>query len=320
MIIQILILIAGLAMVLIGAEGLVDGASSLARKWGVSEFVIGLTIVAMGTSAPEMVVSFLGAAQGNADISVGNIVGSNIFNTGLILGLCAVISPLLITKQNLKRDIPVNIAATALLAVLGLNYTLFKIGDSDSLGRLDGAIFIAIFVWYMWYSFKHDDNASSDDSTDEKQRPLAVALLFLIGGLALLVFGGRLFVNGAEQIAKMAGWSDKFIAITVLAAGTSLPELATSVVAAAKGKGQLALGNVLGSNTFNILLILGGSSLICPLSFTSISWIDLGVVFLYSAAVLMSAFTFKKEKLDRVEGCLFLFAFAAYMAYLIMNI
>lgn len=307
-------------MVLIGAEGLVDGASNLARKWGVSEFVIGLTIVALGTSAPEMVVSFLGAAQGNADISVGNIVGSNIFNTGLILGLSAVICPLLITESNIRRDIPVNIAVSALLVLLGLNYTIFKLGGQDSLSRIDGGILMAIFIWYMWYSFKHDDNSADDEASGEKTRSLAISLLFLLGGLALLIVGGKIFVNAAEKIAKMAGLSDKFIAITVLAAGTSLPELATSVVAAAKGKGQLALGNVLGSNTFNILLILGGSALIHPLSFTSINWIDLGMLLLTAIAVFVSAFTNKKDKLDRFEGVVLLLIWGAYMAYLIMNI
>lgn len=323
MLIQILILLGGLAMVLIGAESLVDGASSLARKWGVSEFVIGLTIVALGTSAPEMVVSFVGAAQGNADISIGNIVGSNIFNTGLILGLSAVVCPMLITRSNIRRDIPVNILVTLLLILIGMNHTIFGIGESDTLYWWDGAIFLAIFAAYMWISFKNDkDNieAQAEDSPADKPRPLAIALLFVLGGLALLVVGGRIFVNAAEHIAKMAGLSDKFIAITVLAAGTSMPELATSVVAAAKGKGQLALGNVLGSNTFNILLILGGSAVICPLSMEGMDWVDLGMLLGTAVLLFISHFTFKKKKLDRAEGVVLVLIWIAYMIYLIKNI
>lgn len=320
MTIQILILLAGLALVLLGAEALVDGASALARRWGVSEFVIGLTVVALGTSAPEMVVSFIGAIQGNGDVSVGNVVGSNIFNTALILGLSAVIAPITITRSNLRRDIPINLIVTALLILLGMNGTIFHRG-TNTLCRIDGAIFLALFAWYMWVSFRNDsDNLEAQAATDEKPRPALLAALFVIGGLAALIYGGKIFVDSAEAIAKMAGLSDKFIAITVLAAGTSLPELATSCVAAAKGKGQLALGNILGSNTFNILLILGGSALIHPLSLQSIDWVDLGAVLATAVAVFLSAFTLRKGRLDRLEGVFLLLLEAAYMTYLIMTI
>ena len=319
MILQFLILTAGLLLILFGANYLVDGSSSIARRLGLSEFVIGLTIVGIGTSTPEMVVSFLSALKGNADMAIGNIVGSNIFNTMLILGLTAIITPLTITKTSLKRDIPLNIAVTVLLIVLGMSGTIFGSG-SNILSRFDGLVLLAVFVWYMWRSFKTDnvDQATEDDEVHNYST--LSSILMIAGGLAALIFGGRLFVNAATEIAKGFGVSDKFIAITVLAAGTSMPELATSVVAAFKGKGQLALGNILGSNISNILLILGGSALISPLSFKGMSYIDLGAVLACSLFILFSAYTFKKKQLDRVEGCILVMMQAAYMWYLISNI
>ena len=238
MAIEILLLLAGLALVLIGAEAIVDGASGLARRWGMSEFIIGLTIVAIGTSAPEMVVSFISSAEHNSDLAVGNIIGSNIFNTALILGLSAIIAPVAITRGNLRRDIPVNISITVLLIVLGLKRTFFGIGE-DGLSRWEGIVFLALFIWYMVSSFLHDkDNQPSVEEAEEKDaKPMSLfkALVYVVVGLAALIFGGRLFVDHAQDVARMAGLSDKFIAITVLAAGTSLPELATSCIAAAKG-------------------------------------------------------------------------------------
>lgn len=318
MFVQILILAAGLLLILLGANFLVDGSSSIARKFGLSEFVIGLTIVGIGTSAPEMVVSFLSAFQGKADMAVGNIVGSNIFNTLLILGVTALISPLVITRNNLKRDIPMNILATVLLIVLGINQTIFGIGN-NALSRIDGLVLLLLFAAYMFFSFKNDV-AEEDESEDVKTYSMPVSLVFIIGGLAGLIFGGRLFVGSATELAKMFGVSDAFIAITVMAGGTSLPELATCIVAAAKGKGQLALGNILGSNISNILLILGGSALIKPLMIEGITTIDLGVVLLSSIFILASAYLFEKKKLDRVEGFLLLVIEAAYFTWLLMAI
>ena len=324
MAIQILLLLAGLALVLIGAEAIVEGASGLARRWGISEFIIGLTIVAIGTSAPEMVVSFISAAEKNSDMAVGNIIGSNIFNTALILGLSAIIAPVAITRGNLRRDIPVNICITALLILLGLKKTLFGIGE-NGLSRVEGIVFLALFVWYMISSFVHDkDNQLeiSDESGSEgaaaKPVPLFRSLLFVVCGLAALIFGGRLFVNHAQVIARMAGLSDKFIAITVLAAGTSLPELATSCIAAAKGKGQLALGNVLGSNTFNILLILGGAAVIHPLSMENITYFDYTAVFMCAMSLVLFSWTGKRNSIDRLEGVVLVLIQLLYFGYLFM--
>ena len=319
MILQIAILIAGLLLILLGANYLVDGSSSIARRFGLSEFVIGLTIVGIGTSTPEMVVSFLSAFQGKADMAIGNIVGSNIFNTMLILGVTALIAPLTITRSNMKRDIPLNIGVTVLLILLGMSGTIFRTG-TDILSRVDGIILLAVFAWYMWTSFRKDTADSSEESEESKTYSIGISALMIAGGLAALVVGGRLFVNAATEIAKGFGVSDKFIAVTVLAAGTSMPELATSAVAAFKGKGQLALGNILGSNISNILLILGGSALIHPLSFTGMTVVDLGAVLAGVLFILASAYTFRKKKLDRVEGSILVLMEVAYMWYLIANL
>ena len=319
MTIQILILIAGLALILFGANWLVDGSSSIAKRFGISEFVIGLTIVGIGTSTPEMVVSFLSSFQGKADMAIGNIVGSNIFNTMMILGVTALIAPMTITKSNLTRAIPLNIIVTIILILLGMNFTLFGMGQ-DQLCRIDGIILLAIFAWYLWTSFKSDEGNGGEDGEGIKEYKTGMSVLLITGGLAALIFGGRLFVNSATELAKMFGVSDKFIAITVMAAGTSMPELATCAVAALKGRGQLALGNVLGSNISNILLILGGASLINPLSFSGMTPVDLGMVLLSAIFILASAYFFKKKQLDRFEGIILLLMEAGYMWYLIANL
>ncbi len=319
MVFQIFILLAGLLLILFGANWLVDGSSSIAKRFGISEFVIGLTIVGIGTSTPEMVVSFLSSFQGKADMAIGNVVGSNIFNTMMILGVTALISPLAITKSNLKKDIPLNIIVTVLLIVLGMNFTLFGKGQ-DQLSRIDGIILLAVFAWYIWTSFRSDAGDSEEDGESIKEYKTGISVILIVAGLAGLILGGRLFVNSATELAKMFGVSDKFIAITVMAAGTSMPELATCVVAALKGRGQLALGNVLGSNVANILLILGGAALINPLSFTGMTPVDLGAVLLCAIFILASAYCFKKKQLDRFEGVILLLMEVGYMWYLIANL
>ena len=320
MLLQIFLLLLGLALVVFGADYLVEGASGIARRFGLSEFVIGLTIVGMGTSAPEMVVSFIGAVQGNSSISLGNVVGSNVFNTLLILGLTALILPIPITAGNRKKDIPVNLLITILLILLGLSHTLFGLGAEDGLSRLDGGILVVFFLAYMAYSFIKGSGKESPSEAPSTQIKPFVALLMIVGGLAALVYGGNLFVDAATFIARHFGFSDKFIAITLLAGGTSMPELATCVAAAVKKKGQLALGTIIGSNVFNILLILGGSALIHPLSFAQISYVDLGVLLASAVALLGSCYLGKRNFLDRAEGAFFLLLWAAYTAYLIMNL
>ena len=318
MILQIAILIGGLLLILFGANYLVDGSSSIAKKFGLSEFIIGLTIVGIGTSTPEMVVSFMSSLQGKADMAIGNIVGSNIFNTMIILGITALITPLVITKSNLRKDIPLNIIVTVLLILLGMNQTIFGLGQNQ-LCRLDGALLLGVFAWYLWSSFK-SDSADDDEESQIKEYTGLMSVVLILGGLAGLIIGGKLFVNAATELAKMFGVSDKLIAITVMAAGTSMPELATCVVAALKGRGQLALGNILGSNISNILLILGGAALINPLSFSGMTAVDLGAVLLCAVFILFSAYAFKKKALDRVEGIILLLMEAGYMWYLIANL
>lgn len=311
----IVLLLVGLGLIVLGADWLVDGASGIARKAGVSEFVIGLTIVGFGTSCPELVVSLTGAFQGNADIAVGNVMGSNMFNTLFILGLTSLIVPVAMTDANRRRDIPLTLFVTFLLLVFGMSRSLFGIGVADSLARWEGIIFLAVFTAYIFWSFRFSDPDSFQDNGKAARR-LSVAIILTIVGLAGLVSGGELFVRSATNLARQIGVSDKFIAVTVLAGGTSLPELATSLVAALKGRDQLALGNILGSNVFNILLILGASALVTPLSFASVTLVDASVLLLSALLLLLWAYTGRRLRIDRWEGCVMLALFAAYYVYL----
>ena len=317
MFIQIIILIAGLLLILAGANYLVEGSSSVARKSGISEFVIGLTIVGIGTSTPEMVVSFISSYQGNADMAIGNVVGSNIFNTMLILGITALIMPLKITRNTLRRDIPMNIIATMMLIIMGLNCTIFGIGN-DTISRIDGIILLAVFAYYLYLSFKND--AGSEQEEETRTFSTALSIIMIAGGLAGLILGGKLFVNSASEIARLCNVPEAFIAITVMAGGTSLPELATCVVAAAKKRGQLALGNIIGSNISNILLIIGGAAVVRPLPVKGITPVDFGVMLLSAIMILASAYLFKKKELDRVEGVILLLTWGGYMAWLITSL
>ncbi|MBE6240376.1 MAG: calcium/sodium antiporter [Bacteroidales bacterium] len=325
MALQFLLLIAGLLLILFGANWLVDGSSSIAKKTGLSEFVIGLTIVGIGTSTPEMVVSFISSFQGKADMAIGNIVGSNIFNTLIILGITAVILPLAISKETIRRDLPLNLLATALLIGLGMKHSIFGAG-TDTLTRVDGLILLSLLAWYFWILLRKPKNAAVEAAGPSKEEEDSIkvfstgkSLILIAAGLGGLVFGGRLFVDSATEIAVHYHMSQKFIAITIMAAGTSLPELATCVVAALKGRSQLALGNVLGSNIFNILLILGGSALIHPLKFGAMTPVDVGTMMISAIFLILSVYTFKKNKLDKFEGAILLLMEAGYMTWLFMN-
>ncbi len=311
-------LLVGLGLIVLGADWLVEGASSIARRAGVSEFVIGLTIVGFGTSCPELVVSLTGAFEGNADIAVGNVIGSNIFNVLFILGLTALLCPVTMTQDNRKKDIPLTLAVTVLYLAIGLNRTLWGIGQTDSLSRWEGALLLAIFAAFIVHSFVTGKPA--EDAAESKSRKLWLAILMVLAGLSGLIFGGNLFVNSATDLARMLGVSDKFIAVTILAGGTSLPELATSLVAALKGRDQLALGNILGSNVFNILLILGSSALITPLSLASVTYVDALVLTLSMILLLLWAYSGHRERIDRWEGALMLLLFGAYYTYLFINL
>ena len=310
MFLQILILLGGLLLVIGGANYLVDGASSVARKTGVSEFVIGLVIVGFGTSLPELVVSVMGALGHNSDIAVGNVIGSNIFNTSLILAISAMIAPMAISRQNWFRDIPLTILVTFLVVFMG---------RYGGLSRLDGIILLVLFALYIFYCFRTD---AVEPGTCEGAKEISSLLswVMIVGGLAGLIIGGRLFVHSAEAIARMLGVSDKFIAITVLAMGTSLPEFITSIVALVKKRSQLALGNILGSNVFNLLLILGTSAVIFPTSFARIDVYDYSALLLSIILVWTSVYTGKKNILDRFDASLMLILFVAYMTKLFITL
>lgn len=312
------LLLVGLGLLVLGADWLVDGAAAIARRSGENEFVIGLTIVGFGTSCPELMVSLTGAIQCNADIAIGNVVGSNIFNVLFILGVTSLIFPITMTRDNRKKDIPIALGVTVLLVVCGMSLSLFGIGGSDSLSRIEGAFFLLVFAAYLVFCFKFSSK-DVNPGKGGKSISLPIAVLLAVCGLAGLILGGNMFVRNATEFAGDIGVSDKFIAVTLLAGGTSLPELMTSIVAAAKHKDQLALGNILGSNIFNILLVLGCSSIITPLDFTGITPVDVAVLILSSTLLLIWSFTGKKCHIDRWEGAVMLLLFAGYYLYLFKN-
>jgi len=316
---DIILLIVGLALILLGSEWLVDGASSIARKIGISELVIGLTIVAIGTSAPEMVVSLLSAIDGSADMSVGNVLGSNIANTLLVLGIVGVITPIALTKGNIKRDIPIMFVATLLFILLCSDIAL-KGANINSISRFDGIIFLICFGLFLFSSFKYSNNFEEEEKDNAKVLQPARAILYTIFGIIALLWGGNLFINSAKNIATKLGASESFIGITILAFGTSLPELITSIIAAVKHKGQMALGTIVGSNVFNILFILGVTSVITPLKLKGITNIDLGVLLLSAILLATSYFILGKKRISRSNGIIFLLIYIAYFIWLLINL
>ncbi|MCD8312787.1 MAG: calcium/sodium antiporter [Bacteroidales bacterium] len=319
MLVQIILLLVGLLLLVGGANYLVDGASDIARKSGTSEFVIGLTIVAIGTSMPEMAVSFYSSIFGNSEIAIGNIVGSNVFNTALILGVTCLIAPTAITKGNLRRDLPINIFATLLLIFMALNHTVLGLGK-NMISRVDGAILLALFVLYLYVSLKYDEEIQAGDEDGSKPHRTWVAIVMLAGGIAALIIGAHLFVDAAVYFARRLNVSDTFIAITLVAGGTSLPELATCIVAAAKKKSRLALGNIIGSNVSNIFLIIGGSALIRPIESGNITYVDYGVLLFLALFLLIVPLIFRRRKIGRAEGAVLVLVFAAYFAWLVYSL
>ena len=316
---EYVILVLSLVGIVFGADFLVTGSVAIARRFKVSDFVIGAAIIGVGTSMPEMTVSFLGALNGNADVAIGNVVGSNIFNVFGILGLTAVFFPVTFDRQNLKFEIPLCIGVSAMLALLSFN---FFNGTSQCIGRIDGLILLAAFAIFMGLSFYKDKKTVQQMSQPEDKQdelpvgPMWLAVLKVIGGLAVLVFSCDVFVDNAVLIAKSFGVNDAFISLTLIACGTSLPELAASIAAALKKNTSMALGNIVGSNIFNIALILGLCSQVMPLTSVGIGLIDYMVMI---AAVLV-LYAFGKDcRINRWEGaCLFL-GFIAYNWYLISN-
>lgn len=314
---DILLLIVGLGLILGGANFLTDGSAALAQRFRVPEFIVGLTIVAVGTSTPELVVSVLSAIGGNSDVAIGNIVGSNIFNVFVILGVCALITPLVLTRGNIRHDIPIGMAASLILLAVTSD-RFFHTGAADTIGRIDGIVMVTLYIALMWFTIRTAKRPEQGAETSA-QKPMALwlAAVMIAGGLAGLVFGGDLFLRHATEIARKLGISESIIAITLVAGGTSLPELASSVVSLVKGKADMALGNVIGSNIANILLILGISSTIHPLTMGGITRLDILMVVLSSLLLFVTAFTFRKKQIDRWEGVIFLGIYVAYIGYLI---
>ena len=313
-----LILILALAGIVFGADWLVSGSVSIAKRYKVSEFVIGAAIVGVGTSMPELTVSFIGAIQGNSDVAIGNVVGSNIFNILGILGLTAAFFPIRVDKANMRFELPFCIFLSVLLTFEAFN---FFTGGTPVIGRADGIVLLALFALFMWYSFYRDKKSLESIAVQEEKQdcsetvaPLWKAILTVIAGLAVLIFSCDLFVEKAVQVAKMLGMSEAVISLTLIACGTSLPELAASIAAAIKKNTQLALGNIIGSNIFNISLILGLSSQVTPLTSTGITMIDYLVMI--GAAVITMIFGFT-GKIGRAAGILMVALFIAYAFYLL---
>ena len=312
-----ILLIVGLALLTVGADLLTKGCVGMAARFRVPEFIVGLTVMAVGTSMPELTVSTISALNGSSDMAIGNVTGSNLFNTLIILGICALIRPMVFTRENVRRDIPLCIVASALLLVMAL-----YIGSPAGIGRVEGIILFLLYIAFVLYSIRSAkrDMPDADAGTDDGKQSHGTMswgriLLFIVIGLAGLIYGGNLCLNSATAIARAWGVSEAIIAITIVAAGTSLPELASSVAAIANGKLSLALGNVIGSNVANILLILGLSGSIKPLTMGGITPLDMWMVVGSAVLLLLSALAIGQRRITRLEGALYL---AVYVGYVIL--
>lgn len=307
MLIEMLLLVVGFVMLVKGADWFVEGVAGIAEKFGIPQLVIGLTIVAMGTSAPEAAVSITSAIKGNAGITIGNVVGSNILNILIILGLTAVITNVAVQKSTIRYEIPFMLAITLVLLVQGIT--------GSEISFAEGIILWALFLVYMGYLFCMAKN-QKEDIPAEKSQPVWKLLLMGIVGAVLVVWGADVTVNAASAIAKMFGMSDRLIGLTIVALGTSLPELVTSVTAARKGKADIAIGNIVGSNVFNILFVVGTTALVTPVVFEANFIIDTLVSF--AAGILLWLGVFKHKELRRPAGIVMLLAYAGYFVYLIV--
>jgi cation:H+ antiporter len=309
MIVNILMIIAGVVLVLWGADRLTDGAVALAERMQIPQIVIGLTIVALGTSAPEFCVSLVSALKGTADLAVGNVVGSNIFNTMLIVGVAAMVAPMTILPSTIRKDVPVALVASVALTVMVLM-------DGD-LSRVDAALLFVGFLIFMWITLRGAKGSHAIEQEQAAPRGYSVlkSVGLLVLGLACLVVGSNIFVDGATSVAQTLGVSEAVIGLTIVAGGTSLPELATSVVAARKGNSGIAIGNVLGSNVLNILLILGAAGLICPMQVQGITIVDFTVM--TGSMLLLWLFSYTKLTVARWEGAVLTAIFLGYMGWLV---
>lgn len=324
MVVSILCLLGGLVLILLGANYLTDGASALARKMGVSDLMVGLTVVAFGTSMPEFVISLVSAIDGSAELAIGNVVGSNIANILLIGGLTALVHPIPVEKSVMTREIPMVVIASIALTAMACAPFLDGQGLSALIDRADGIILLLFFVVFMRIMLSGAKAAVPNDPSEQqgaekKSLKLWLAIVYIAGGLAGLIFGGQWFVDGASDIAKAMGVSEALIGLTIVAVGTSLPELATSVVAAAKGSTGMAIGNIVGSNIFNILFVLGATAVVRPLSSGGISYVDYCVMTLSAIIFWIMGWLVGKRTITRGEGALLLGLYAGYMTWIIIN-
>lgn len=318
---NVILLIVGLVLIMFGANYLTDGSAALARRLHISEFIVGLTIIAIGTSMPELVVSVISAIRGSGDMAIGNVTGSNLFNGLLILGITTLIRPVSLTSDNIKKDIPLGILASIVMLVVCCD-TLLGSDLHNNIGRDEGIIMLLLFIIFICYTiFSNPQPEFEEVATVVEQRPMPIwlMLIMILGGLGGLIFGGNLFQSSAVEIARTLGVSESTIAITLLAGGTSLPELAASVVSALKGKAEMAMGNVLGSNISNIFLVLGASATITPLSLGGITMVDLLTVLGASILLWITAFSFQRNKIDRPEGVILVLAYVVYIVYMITH-
>lgn len=306
--VQIILLVVGFTMLIKGADWFVEGASGTADKFGIPQIIIGLTIVAFGTSAPEAAVSITAAISGNGGISIGNVVGSNILNILIILGLTAVIKPVLVDKSMIRVQIPFMIGITILLFVLGY--------FGKEIGLIDGIIMWAVFLCFLAYLVQVVRKENVEVEEKSKNKKLWKLIVATIVGLVIIVWGSNVTVDAAKSLARMMGLSERFIGLTIVALGTSLPELCTSVVAAKLGKADIAVGNIVGSNIFNILFVLGTTALITPITFEAKFFVDAAVAI--GASILLFFCVFKKHKLNRLSGAIMLLCYGGYFIYLLV--
>ncbi len=315
MVYDILLLIVGFGFVIKGADLLIDGASSLAKRFEIPEIVIGLTIVAFGTSAPELVVNIFASIRHSNEMVLGNIIGSNIFNSLLILGIAGLIYPIAVQKKTVWREIPFSLAAVLVLFFMA-NDTLFGDNGPEIISRTDGLVLLVLFGLFLVYVF-YISKDKSEENHDVEVFSIKKTTIFIVIGLAGLFLGGGMVVKYAEEIARSLHVSEKLIALTIVSGGTSLPELVTSAVAAMKKRCDMAVGNVVGSNIFNILLVMGSSSLVYPVSFKRVFNFDIAVVAGSALFLFITMFTGKRRKLDRWEAALLLLFYIGYMCYII---
>ena len=313
---DIVFLLGGMALILLGANGLTDGSSSVAKRFGISDLVIGLTIVAFGTSAPELMVSLVSSIKGSAQLAIGNVVGSNIFNILMIVGLTAVVMPIKVQKNTITNEIPLVLLSSLALVACASDVVLDG-GVGNVIGRGDGILLLLFFAIFMRYTFSIAKSSGEESGEQIKLMPIWKSLLFIVLGLAGLIFGGQLFVDGASGIARSLGVSESVIGLTLVAGGTSLPELATSVVAAVKKKPGIAIGNVIGSNLFNIFLVLGASATVTPLPLGNIGVSDMLMLVVSSVLFWAAGWFFKDKTITRIEGAIMVALYVGYIWWLI---